>query len=468
MNNLKHIKLFEAFKSGILSGTLKYINSESKEEFLDNVKRICNIYDFPPSELSDDFFEYLPFKQALRFGETKGETYLIKFWFSSDGELSEITGTGDKNKIYEKGKKLSRSEVRELETGTKILVNFDYQHNNILSTIFKYDGEIYFIQNKMIGSIPENNDWKKYGEYSWSLTADEEYYEVVYLDSPETNYKINISDSIEISSELTDLTDSNFAIILNLENIKKYDYNKVSKKREIRSKEKIGALALKSDEEIKELNIEKYIDSIVKKLNIDDKDINDVKDVKSMISKVLGQNSTIDNLSEMYFSYKVIGDIADTFVNIFKYKYDWFMLNSRDKNYYINQVKRIIESKIRDNLQNSIKILKNLNKLKLEIESISEDNENKIKYKELFDNIIESKRMLNDKIKSVEIESIGDLYVLEEKLKGLSNISRRVDIEKYFFRRLYEENRWNMLSNIDDIDELLKSMKIVKNYIKNF
>lgn len=461
MNKLKHIKLFEAFKSDILSGTLKYINSEIRKEFLDKIKDICEIYDFPPSELSDKFFEYLPYRQALKFGEIKDETYLIKFWFSSDGKLLEITGTGEELKSYEKGNELKADELRKLETGTKVIVDFnDYDNTSTISSIFKWGSNIFFIQNRMDGSKPDYDySWEEYGKYSWIYTNSEKCYEVVYKDSPEINYYIDIKDSIEMASDkLVDLSDSHFAIILNLENIKKSDY-KVSKKREIRSKEKIGALALKSDEEIKKINIERYIDSIVKKSDIDDEDIKDIKNIKYLIANILGKNSLIDSISEVKSSYRTIQNLSDLFLNLMKYEYD--------ANYYITSIKRLIESVKRDNLNNGIKISENINKLKLEIESISSDDE-KVKFRKLLDHIIESKKLLNEKIKSFEIESIEDLYILEEKLNGLGNISRRVDTERYFFRRLYEKNSWNILPYIDDIDQLLKSMNVIKNYIKNF
>ena len=67
MKHIKHIKLFEAFESDKLSKTLGYIDSRrDKEAFLDKIKRICKIIDFPYSELSDEYFDYLAFNAALK------------------------------------------------------------------------------------------------------------------------------------------------------------------------------------------------------------------------------------------------------------------------------------------------------------------------------------------------------------------------------------------------------------------
>jgi hypothetical protein len=62
---LKYLRLFEAFESIKLSKTLKFVNKSSKDEFLSILKRIAESIDFPISKFSDDYFQYLPFKKAL-------------------------------------------------------------------------------------------------------------------------------------------------------------------------------------------------------------------------------------------------------------------------------------------------------------------------------------------------------------------------------------------------------------------
>ena len=142
---MKYIKLYEAFESEKLSKTLGFIKDESdRDSFLSEIKNICNQIDYPYSKLSDDNFQYLPYKAALNantivtdtpcegtskkafpeFGiegevchggkivrmwgtrrrevvcpicngtgvkKTKSEIKLIKFWFSSEGKYVETT-----------------------------------------------------------------------------------------------------------------------------------------------------------------------------------------------------------------------------------------------------------------------------------------------------------------------------------------------------------------------------------------
>lgn len=63
MKDLKYIKLFEAFESVKLSKTLKFIDKDYRSNFLSKIKSLCDSMDFPLSEISDDLFEYLPYRK---------------------------------------------------------------------------------------------------------------------------------------------------------------------------------------------------------------------------------------------------------------------------------------------------------------------------------------------------------------------------------------------------------------------
>ncbi len=105
MKDLKHIKLFEAFESSILPKTLGYINPSSRSTFMQYIKKICNVIDFPISELSDDYLEYLPFSAALKKADiitdepcdaTSGQAfpeYEVKGEVCNKGSLKRKWGT---------------------------------------------------------------------------------------------------------------------------------------------------------------------------------------------------------------------------------------------------------------------------------------------------------------------------------------------------------------------------------------
>jgi uncharacterized protein (UPF0335 family) len=63
---MKHLKLFEAFESNILSKTLSYLSDDSKKDFMNKISKFCTKIDFPKSKLTDDYFKYLPYNTALK------------------------------------------------------------------------------------------------------------------------------------------------------------------------------------------------------------------------------------------------------------------------------------------------------------------------------------------------------------------------------------------------------------------
>ena len=93
---MRYLKLYEAFKSEVLSKTLSFVSPDTKRIFIEKVEAICKSIDFPMSELSDDFFQRMSFSKALDLfvdeGHQAGKIKWIKFWFEKDGKY--ITSTG--------------------------------------------------------------------------------------------------------------------------------------------------------------------------------------------------------------------------------------------------------------------------------------------------------------------------------------------------------------------------------------
>jgi len=107
---MKHIKLFEAFESNILSKTLGYLDKESKKDFMDKISKFCTKIDFPKSKLSDDYFEYLPFNTALKkvlSAEDKVEDCKAKSEevFGDKGIKDDICTKGKLKRIWGTGKR---------------------------------------------------------------------------------------------------------------------------------------------------------------------------------------------------------------------------------------------------------------------------------------------------------------------------------------------------------------------------
>jgi len=217
MKELKYILLFEKFKSNKLSKTLGYTKDDSI--FINMLKKVAGAYDFPISELSDDMFEYLPFKQALMFkglevsggkkceGESEwipGEKCqggkvkrtwgrgtrivtcndcggtgfkkessdkiinCIKFWFDSEGKLISKTGMdgttkdsggifkGKDGKLYKELEKLRNNQVLGSNLKTGDIVKMNKNGGDYIGTIVKGRNGVYIIQNEFSGSSPND------------------------------------------------------------------------------------------------------------------------------------------------------------------------------------------------------------------------------------------------------------------------------------------------------------------------
>jgi hypothetical protein len=234
MKNLKYIQIFEAFESKILGKTLAYIKEPNdKSKFFDQIKRLCGKIDYPLSKMSDDYFEYLPFKSAIaraamtgdepceatsasefrgfevegekctngkikrKWGSRtrdvvcpvcggsgikpkKSEIKLLKFWFTAEGKYVTTTlvdGMIRAGRTATGGAFSTRfsdytqgSTVRDLNTlRGGEIAKMTIGSDEVIAYIFKEGNRYYAIQDKKSGSSPSSNSWKNYGRYSWAL-----------------------------------------------------------------------------------------------------------------------------------------------------------------------------------------------------------------------------------------------------------------------------------------------------------
>ncbi len=335
---MKYLKpFFEKFESSKLSGVVNYISKSSRSKFLDDLKKICGVLDYPISELSDDKFEYLRFRDAYNLQDPvkqteegkcqncdgtgtykkpwgkegqKGFHYrnmackdcdgtgiekiksikplpkpiYLKFWFNTNGEYIGITRFTDKKSVvvkpikksigknkkekltdWEKSEKsVNYKEIQHLE---KVYMYFHdpdggEDHEWVIGTIFVEDGDRYFISNNpnVDGDHPNGyeEDWTKYGEYSYSLeygdfdplvfrltpklkSDDKSSIDVPNPDVFNISINSNLSPIGEEAKEF--LKDAEFSLVLDLESLKSSNYKKMSNIKSDRIKSRENALA---------------------------------------------------------------------------------------------------------------------------------------------------------------------------------------------------------------------------------
>lgn len=251
MKHLKAYKIFEAVESQILTKTIGYMRGSSENdigEILKFIKKICSSIDFPFSKLTDEYFEYLPFKKALEKADMTGddpctgtsrqefpqhavegascqggkilrkwgtrtrevvctrcngtgvepkksELKLIKLWFNKDGKFIAKTAVDGVSRTYKIDKfskkssdyhiKASLSDEEVQNLRTGQTIKANLgASRNVIAMIYNSGGRIYAIQDTSSGSEPGGRDWKKYGRYSWQMSRGE--YSNVHLLEPKS------------------------------------------------------------------------------------------------------------------------------------------------------------------------------------------------------------------------------------------------------------------------------------------
>ena len=510
MKNIKSFKLFEAFKSDKLSKTLAFINKDSKSKFLEQLKTIANKIDLPYSEYSDDYFQYLPFRKALKLNQnindapcdaksvdafpdhsvpgavcggtgrldrTWGRTVRnvvcpvcsgtgvkpkttfdikwIKFWFSKDGEY--ITTTGTDGRIRNQSKttsnyvdqdanwsrniddyvettSLTKSDIHSLPTGSyvKIFLKNGGRIELLVGRIFKADrpsSRTYIIQDSYDGSEPDFGDWQKFGRCSWVVASGDEYTGAPKLLIPKSKYKPSEIDTEPNAYEWNNLlnmrrmvieddynmdkklTNAHFALVLDYLDLKRSEYKSTFQLKDERGEAKKGALALVPVGDIKAENIERYLTTISKNLNISA----DLSNIDVMFKRILGYSQ----MGYYILQGRNAGDL-DSFVTAL-YKF----MSEKDPEtvkYYYTTCKNIIERVLSKNMQYNKEV-------SVSIESIKKTlNEPSKQYlKPVFVKIEELNVFIADSIKNYKIETYEDLESLIVACSSIKSVWKNSD-----------------------------------------
>lgn len=251
MKQLKHLQIFEAFDSKVLSKTLGYIKDPNdKEKFFNQIKRLCNSISYPLSKMSDDYFEYLPFKSALykasktgdepceatsasefpgyavegakcengkikrKWGSRtrevvcpvcngtgvkpkKSELKLLKFWFTAEGKYVTTTLVDGIIRGHVGSSSSFSTRLSDYTEGNRVrnsrdleggeIVKINIGGEEMVAYIYKQSGGIYALQNKKSGSAPSGNSWRQYARYSWNISNGE--YNSIHILTPKNKSK---------------------------------------------------------------------------------------------------------------------------------------------------------------------------------------------------------------------------------------------------------------------------------------
>jgi len=429
MKELKYIKLFEAFQSIKLSKTLKFVDKDYRKSFLFDVERMFYKNDFPLSEISDDLFEYLPLRKALAFHKDPVEK---KCGATSEGEFGSVGISGEKCQDGKLKRSWGAGRIRVMEcphcNGTGI-EPFKPKWRYI-KFWFNTDGE-YITKTATNGSV--------YGDgtspYKYDRLVNLSYGSV----EPRDWYGWREED---IQRELKS---ANFALILDLDKLEKK--SKKVKSTEVTKQErkdiKRGALALQSHVVIKEQNIRRYFEQIIKRSKFSiDVNFDEIKNVNKLINRFLcGQYALFAiNPSSDVDSMRKINSVGETIYDImYSVQKDSSQLNKNSLISKIDSLNRDIENYLNSLDDYKSRIKRSLDSTRNLVDSSDDKTPSKI-----FNNLMQINTMIYEYVSKYKVET---LYDYETLLADLTTITELMSQKRYlhnlngFFDRV--ASRWS-------------------------
>jgi hypothetical protein len=511
---MKQILLFEAFTSNVFSKSLKFLEKEvdksAKNKFLDEIKILINNYSLPIDKISDNDVDYMQKKDALKIKNNSDvnnihNIYCIKYWFSKyDGYLGKtyvgnercnyvtdvlhrrrkIFTTDDVNIIrnkfnLENGELLPISDYTELKTGDVCFL--DINRLIVKAVIFRDSTNVYAIQDVNAGGEPNIKGWRDYGRYSWNIasrggsevaTDHSKLHKYIDSDLPlyvkiedlesKTYFNYNLPFyhnrlSTWIDSYTSPPVDtienmSDFAIIVYVDNIINSNIGNVDNIRNKRIENRENTLKLMSDDNIRDINISKYISRIINDIGISKEKVDFIKINKLPLVclssyPIMGIifNSSIDRIESIKSNIKSLiekNSIDDNFENL------------------LNKYKRY---------HNSSKILSK--KMKNADVYINNNFDKENFGVKTFNVFLEINKELSKSVLSEKIESLDDIDILIAKLKSIDKILNDDDFSitnqfSYLLERIDgERDYYDKIEQITEKD-YKKTINLLK-YIKS-
>ncbi len=266
---MKYIEIFEKFESNKLSKVLGYISKNSREKFINELKKISIKFDFPMSELTDSSFSYLGFNEAYKL---KGK--LMKFWFNTESEYIGMTENLDSD--IKVGSLLDYRRVPHLTR-----VSLPIHGNDIIGTIFIEGPTRYLIQSSRDGNCPRSPNWRQYGRYSWQLGGHDHPSLVkvlsdINVELSADEFNIPMEDNHQSRKNITEfLSKAEFSLVLDLRSLPKTKRSEISATRDNlkRADQKYG--------------IEKHIDKL------SEYDPDHIEQLNVIVPRILGYNKLL-------------------------------------------------------------------------------------------------------------------------------------------------------------------------------
>jgi hypothetical protein len=385
----------------------------------------------------------------------------IKFWFNKDGEFTLASGTNgyksenfefsrDKSDYKEVTKRLKAKDIRKLPTGSILWVKPNYSY--VVCFVLQTGDRTFLLQDSDDGEWINQTYYlgKDIADYSWIVNGDYDINSTATLLEPldkegkddysyEKHFNLNYRDKkIDLKSPVKkeNIQLSDFAIVLDFDKLIKKDYQRVSKTKEEREEQKKGALALKSDEEIKKLNIDRYTSELIKRFNLDG-----TTKISSVFKRGLGLNNSL---------FFIVGD-----VNIDQLNYlvsdirDFF---EDEDEYQMERIKNRIKS-IYDDTSNTNKNIKEREEI-AKPRFIEDDDKRKF---EIYNKIKELSQLTYQALNRYSTDTITDVYIYFDKITSIQSLFNRFSHLKECEKFIRYQVNGSYNPHEDITDEILSS-----------
>lgn len=388
---MKHLKLYEAFNSTVLTSVLSYLSNKFDKNtyllFLSYLKNMLSEYNIPISSIKDSDVQYLPYNKAINVVNELSDDiddidkiHYLKYWFSLKEAFVGVTMVGNRRcnfsqlsepftprmlewlygryDIGGKLKKISHDDFKTMKDGDRIMLTTcsvfgDYETRNFSS--YTIVGEL-FIDDRIEGDIKyyvwsdasagdgdgpqmvRNNIRRRTNPYNYSYGLYDGAYTNLYSITGDSDGLSILSDdksspwdfNLPLSGSWDKNTDVERYENCDFVIVIKVDSNlSLRDIRHVRKNNKYGALSLVSNDEVRKTNISRYLGILFSRLNITP--TNDFKNMNKVILSCMVNNSFLISIKGHYLTSKM----ADFIKHIDK------LISNSDKYYqkqYLNNV----------------------------------------------------------------------------------------------------------------------------------
>jgi len=368
-------------------------------------------------------------------------------------------------------KPIKLEDYQDLQTGDEVVAywseNIDY--DRLAPAKIWREGEgIFAIQNVSSGGAPSNSiqelngediRWRDLGDNSWDMGSvnypgDDHKKLHRYIrnnepisvfgrekvekekEKPESIYDFNLP--ISSYGELTSwgsarsiqsyesIDQSDFCVVFYIDNMLDPDkaefYESPIDIKKQRMEDKKGAIKLLSDNEIKKMNIERYLKAAVTKMGID---VNpDFQNLQNIVRNSTGNDYAFFSLFTDYPSLDFINNFSSTLISLVKSS------DGNDKEYYIKRAANIYKDS-KDSKEGAVSRYKQT----MDIINSLDDEETK----KFIGKIMNISSFIKSYIESQNINTIEDLKMLYHKLRSIRSLILDNDFRFNNYRNLIEE-----------------------------